>query len=349
MAHPGRWLRHMAHLGQCTCQAPGGLSCSDLGKAKNACPTESVSLRSTWDPESEQLRRGKCMECRACFGQYPCRATWSLSGVDWGRTHRCELGQTLCGPCAARTLHMCQWYSVPPWDSPIAHSVKTLPAVQETRVWFLGWEDTLEKEMATYSSILAWRILWTEEPGRLQSMGSQEPDMLGDSITTIPPHNTTEQVSLNKWPPLPSCVRAEIRHWGDLRTEEAKINKEEGTALEVTGATDQNCVVNIDYIGRRKWQHTSVSLPGKSHGQRSLVGCSPWGHTESGMTERLTLNTKRWKGPVDLEKKYKLEKGTVWNWTVPALPTTALEKFLDIFLLSFLNLFIFINFIFYIL
>ena len=96
-----------------------------------------------------------------------------------------------------------------------------------------------------------------------------------------------------------------------MRTEEAKINKEEGTALEVTGATDQNCVVNIDYIGRRKWQPTPVPFPGKSHGQRSLVGCSPWGHTESGMTERLTLNTKHWKGPIDLEKKYKLEKGTV--------------------------------------
>ena len=46
---------------------------------------------------------------------------------------------------------------------------------------------------------------------------------------SIPTHNTTEQVSLNKWPPLPSCVRAEIRHWRDLQTEEAKINKEEGT------------------------------------------------------------------------------------------------------------------------
>ena len=48
--------------------------------------------------------------------------------------------------------------------------------MQETWVQFLGWEDTLEKEMATHSSILAWRIPWTEEPGRLQSMGSQELD-----------------------------------------------------------------------------------------------------------------------------------------------------------------------------
>ena len=48
--------------------------------------------------------------------------------------------------------------------------------MQETWVQFLGWVDPLEKEMATHSSILAWRIPWTEEPGRLQSMGSQESD-----------------------------------------------------------------------------------------------------------------------------------------------------------------------------
>ena len=51
--------------------------------------------------------------------------------------------------------------------------VKNLPAMQETQVRSLGQEDPLEKEMATHSSILAWRIPWTEEPGGLQSMGSQ--------------------------------------------------------------------------------------------------------------------------------------------------------------------------------
>ena len=50
--------------------------------------------------------------------------------------------------------------------------VKNLPAMQETLVQNLGWEDPLEKEMATHSSILPWRIPWTEEPGGLQSMGS---------------------------------------------------------------------------------------------------------------------------------------------------------------------------------
>ena len=61
-------------------------------------------------------------------------------------------------------------------SSLIAQLVKNLPERQETWVRFLGWEDPLEKEMAIHSSILAWRILWTEEPGRLQSMGSQKSD-----------------------------------------------------------------------------------------------------------------------------------------------------------------------------
>ena len=55
----------------------------------------------------------------------------------------------------------------------VAQTVKRLPTLWETRVRALGREDPLEKEMATHSSILAWKIPWTEEPGRLQSMGSQ--------------------------------------------------------------------------------------------------------------------------------------------------------------------------------
>ena len=55
----------------------------------------------------------------------------------------------------------------------MAQMVKNLPAMQETQIQALGQEDPLEKEMATHSSIPAWRIPWTEEPGRLQSMGLQ--------------------------------------------------------------------------------------------------------------------------------------------------------------------------------
>ena len=59
------------------------------------------------------------------------------------------------------------------WASLVAQIVTHLPAVQETQVQSLGGEDPLEKEIATHSSILGWRISWTEEPGGLQSMGSQ--------------------------------------------------------------------------------------------------------------------------------------------------------------------------------
>ena len=57
-------------------------------------------------------------------------------------------------------------------NSLVAQMVKRLPTMQETGVKSLGWEDLLEKEMTTYSSGLAWRLPWTEEPGGLPSMGS---------------------------------------------------------------------------------------------------------------------------------------------------------------------------------
>ena len=76
---------------------------------------------------------------------------------------------------------------VMPFASVVAQRIKHLPAMQETRVRFLGWEDPLEKEMATHSSILAWRIPWTEEPGGLQSTGSQRVGHdWATSLTQIP-------------------------------------------------------------------------------------------------------------------------------------------------------------------
>ena len=59
------------------------------------------------------------------------------------------------------------------WTSLVAQTLKNLPAIQETQIRSLGEEDPLEKEIATDYSILAWRIQWTEDPGGLQSMGSQ--------------------------------------------------------------------------------------------------------------------------------------------------------------------------------
>ena len=60
-----------------------------------------------------------------------------------------------------------------PWASLVTQTVKNLPAIWETQVRSLSQEDPLEEGMTTHSSILAWRIPWTEEPGGLQSMGSQ--------------------------------------------------------------------------------------------------------------------------------------------------------------------------------
>ena len=101
----------------------------------------------------------------------------------------------------------------------MAQLVKNLPAIRETWVQSLVWEDPLVKGKATHSSILAWTI----------------------------PFNFVQ------------CGRPGFNPW----------------------------VGKIPW--RRKWQPTPVSLPGKSHGHRSLVGCSSWGLKESGTTERLTL------------------------------------------------------------
>ena len=89
----------------------------------------------------------------------------------------------------------------------VARRVKNLPAVQETWVQSLSWEDPLEKGMTTHSSILAWRIPWTEEPGGLQSMGLQGQTRLSDfhfphvqstnSATLLYPQNISR-----RWPLL---------------------------------------------------------------------------------------------------------------------------------------------------
>ena len=62
----------------------------------------------------------------------------------------------------------------------MAQMIKNLPAIRETWVWSLGWDDPLEKDMATHSRIPAWEIPWKEEPGGLQSIGSQSQTQLND-------------------------------------------------------------------------------------------------------------------------------------------------------------------------
>ena len=77
----------------------------------------------------------------------------------------------------------------------MAQTVKNPLAMWETRVQYLGWEDLLEKGMATHSSILAWRIPWTEKPGGLQSLGSQR---VGHDSETL------EQIEILNFPFLPA-------------------------------------------------------------------------------------------------------------------------------------------------
>ena len=103
-------------------------------------------VRKRWDVYS-------CRQQRPPHGQLSYREAWGVGGWWWGI----------------------------PVSFPGSSVVKNLPTMQETGIQSLGWEDPLEKEMATHSSILAWEIPWTEETGRLQSMGSQR---VGHDLTT---------------------------------------------------------------------------------------------------------------------------------------------------------------------
>ena len=71
------------------------------------------------------------------------------------------------------------------WASVVAQAVENLSAVQETWVQSPGWKDSLEKGMATHSSILTWRIPWAEMPGRLQSLGSQSQTQLSWTLNNV--------------------------------------------------------------------------------------------------------------------------------------------------------------------
>ena len=80
----------------------------------------------------------------------------------------------------------------------VAQAVKLLPTMRETQVRSLGQEDLLEKEMATHSSTLAWKIPWTEEPGRLQSRGLQSRTRLSITCVTLDkPLNLSVFISLS--------------------------------------------------------------------------------------------------------------------------------------------------------
>ena len=128
--------------------------------------------------------------------------------------------------------------------------------------------------MAPHSSTLAWQIPWTEEPGRLQSMGSQR--VRHDWVTFLSLFTCMHQ--RGKWQPTPVFLPGESQGRGSL-----------------VGRRLWGCAVGQDWsdlaaaaaVGRRQWHPTPVLLPGKSHGQRTLVDYSPWDGKESDVTERL--------------------------------------------------------------
>jgi len=141
---------------------------------------------------------------------------------------------------------------------------------QGTWFWFLGQENPPEDEMATHSSIIAWKILWTEESGEPRFIGLQRVRHDWGNLTckmekAMAPHSSTVAWEI---PRMEETGR--LQSMGSLR-----VGHDWATSLSLSTFMHW----------RRKWQPTPVFLPGESHGWRSLVGCSPWGHTESDTTE----------------------------------------------------------------
>ena len=89
------------------------------------------------------------------------------------------------------------------WPSLVAQSVKNLPAKQETRVWSLVRDEPLEKGLVAYSSIFVWRILWTEEPGGLQS---KRPQRVGHNWITKRTHHTVCFLCIDSWKTNFECI-----------------------------------------------------------------------------------------------------------------------------------------------
>ena len=108
--------------------------------------------------------------------------------------------------CSTLWIRICQW------ASPVAQMVKNLPAIQETQVRSLVSEDPLEEGMAAHSSILAWRIPWTEEPGGLQSMGLQR---VGHDWSNLA-HTHQEECNCEQWA-FPRETGQHGHRWGCLK------------------------------------------------------------------------------------------------------------------------------------
>ena len=165
--------------------------------------------------------------------------------------------------------------------------------MQEIWVQSLGREDPLEKEMATNSSILAWKIPWTEEPGRLQPMGLQRVRHEWATLFSL-------SLYVQKWPPC--SLGRRIANTCTYKSEKAMAPHSSTLAWKIPWTEEPGRLQSIGSLRvghdwatslslftfmhwRRKWQPTPVFLPGESQGQRSLVGCCLWSCTELDTTE----------------------------------------------------------------
>ena len=137
------------------------------------------------------------VKCLAAMRETP---VWSLSGEGNGKP--------LQHSCLENPMDRGAWWAIVPgvaksWtclsDFTFTLEIKKLCAIPETQVWSLGQEDLLEEEMVTHHSILAWKIPWTEEPGGLQSMGSQNWTWLYHKITMLK-WRTSEKINTNLSP-----------------------------------------------------------------------------------------------------------------------------------------------------
>ena len=198
---------------------------------------------------------------------------FSPSGIELWRHKAISYLYPLCFPgggsgkdlaCQCRRHKKCR---LDPWvwaalcvmlASLVAQMVKNMPAVQEIRVQSLGQEDPLEMEMATHSSILAWKAPWTEEPGGLQSVGSQR--VRHDWVT-----NTCIMLKVLYMFPYKYKVFTVFYSWNAYWI--CKLQKWERKLTWYPWGG------KIPW--RRAWQPTAVFLPGDTNGQRSLVGYSP--------------------------------------------------------------------------
>ena len=130
-------------------RTPENLTADSLIQSSSLIPLHKISLK-------EMLPR--CLEYEGDLRKESSRMNSVLSATLWGHCRLFFFSEGNIELRRARCLLEV---------FPVAQMVKSLPAMQETRVWSIGWEDPLEKGMAIHSSILAWRIPWTEEPGML--------------------------------------------------------------------------------------------------------------------------------------------------------------------------------------